>query len=249
MSAHGDLTESEIEAAKQALRRGWLFHPAQRGFAGAPRPNCTSRCRRNSTGWRSSGELFSGGGLVSGHLNCFPGAGARFVYETLQRTRGNRPDQGTAPERRAHAQRGLQLQPAGQPHAALAPRPPFDRDFMIANVTVVDTNLRERRHRCHPRFAPAVLQVHAASCWSASPATAWRIEPNRGDVVVRSSNVWHRGHDQPHQRCPRPMLAFTWEDGGSTDADPFTRQRRQDPFPAQLVQAHRPWAGCARSCS
>src|SRR5271156_4909261 len=31
-----------------------------------------------------SGALFSGGGLVSGHLNCFPGAGAQFAYETLR---------------------------------------------------------------------------------------------------------------------------------------------------------------------
>src|SRR5688572_7507024 len=30
-----------------------------------------------------NGKLFSGGGLVSGHLNCFPGAGTRFVYEAL----------------------------------------------------------------------------------------------------------------------------------------------------------------------
>jgi hypothetical protein len=31
-----------------------------------------------------SGAIFSGGGLVSGHLNCFPGVGARFAYDTLQ---------------------------------------------------------------------------------------------------------------------------------------------------------------------
>src|SRR5207237_10728690 len=31
-----------------------------------------------------SGTLFSGGGLLSGHLNCFPGEEARFVYDALQ---------------------------------------------------------------------------------------------------------------------------------------------------------------------
>src|SRR5438309_6558902 len=33
---------------------------------------------------KQSGELFRGGGLVSGHLNAFTGAQSRFVYETLQ---------------------------------------------------------------------------------------------------------------------------------------------------------------------
>src|SRR6188768_1222732 len=32
------------------------------------------------------GRLFLGGGTVSGHLNCFPGAESRFVYERLQQS-------------------------------------------------------------------------------------------------------------------------------------------------------------------
>src|ERR1700748_877931 len=34
---------------------------------------------------RAKGELFSGGGTISGHLNCFPGAQSRFVYDELER--------------------------------------------------------------------------------------------------------------------------------------------------------------------
>src|ERR1700704_1376583 len=33
---------------------------------------------------RANGELFSGGGMISGHLNCFPGAQSRFVYDELE---------------------------------------------------------------------------------------------------------------------------------------------------------------------
>ena len=33
---------------------------------------------------RASGGLFSGGGTISGHLNCFPGAQSRFVYDELE---------------------------------------------------------------------------------------------------------------------------------------------------------------------
>jgi hypothetical protein len=42
----------------------------------------------------------------------------------------------------------------------------------------------------------------------------------QGDVLVRTSNVWHRG--MPNRTATaRPMVAFTWEDGGSTREDPF----------------------------
>ena len=35
---------------------------------------------------KNAGKLFSGGGQMSGHLNCFPGAGSRFIYDELERT-------------------------------------------------------------------------------------------------------------------------------------------------------------------
>jgi hypothetical protein len=42
-----------------------------------------------------------------------------------------------------------------------------------------------------------------------------------GDVIVRLSSLWHRG--MPNKsKAIRPMLAFTWEDGGSELADPYT---------------------------
>src|SRR5215813_7411759 len=34
---------------------------------------------------KANGELFSGGGTISGHLNCFPGVPSRFVYDELER--------------------------------------------------------------------------------------------------------------------------------------------------------------------
>ena len=42
----------------------------------------------------------------------------------------------------------------------------------------------------------------------------------QGDIMVRTSNVWHRG--MPNKTSvARPMLALTWEDGGSQHDDPF----------------------------
>jgi ectoine hydroxylase-related dioxygenase (phytanoyl-CoA dioxygenase family) len=56
-----------------------------------------------------------------------------------------------------------------------------------------------------------------------------RVLLNRGDVLVRDSNVWHRGMTN-RTTVPRPMLAFTWEDGGSTIADPFSSHDGQVRF-------------------
>ena len=33
---------------------------------------------------KANGELFNGGGSISGHLNCFPGKEARVIYDVLE---------------------------------------------------------------------------------------------------------------------------------------------------------------------
>src|SRR5262245_38522883 len=43
----------------------------------------TANIRAEYNRVRSTGALFSGGGQVSGHLNCFPGVESRFVYDAL----------------------------------------------------------------------------------------------------------------------------------------------------------------------
>jgi ectoine hydroxylase-related dioxygenase (phytanoyl-CoA dioxygenase family) len=167
-----------------------------------------------------SGALFSGGGLVSGHLNCFPGAGARFAYDTLQ-------------------ERGI-LDLMKQLHPSIVRMPnvgcnfnlprshtqhyhidrPFTRSFMIANVAVVDTVIENGAidvipgtHKRFYKYTQFVLERrHRDSV---------RLPLNQGDVLIRSSNVWHRGMTN-RTVVPRPMLAMTWEDGGSTHPDPFS---------------------------
>jgi len=167
-----------------------------------------------------SGTLFSGGGLVSGHLNCFPGAGARFAYDTLQ-------------------QRGI-IDLIGQLHPKVLRMPnvgcnfnlpgshtqhyhidrPFTRDFMIVNVAIVDTAIENGAtelipgtHKRFYKYTQFVLQQRHRD--------GVRVPINRGDVLIRSSNVWHRGMTN-RTSVPRPMLAMTWEDGGSNDQDPFS---------------------------
>src|SRR4051794_9942997 len=51
----------------------------------APLAHLTQRIRDEYDQARSSQQLFVGGGTTSGHLNCFPGAESRFVYDRLLR--------------------------------------------------------------------------------------------------------------------------------------------------------------------
>jgi ectoine hydroxylase-related dioxygenase (phytanoyl-CoA dioxygenase family) len=168
---------------------------------------------------KQSGALFSGGGLMSGHLNCFPGAGSRFVYEALQ-------------------QRGIiDLIRKIQPKATRLPNVgcnfnlpqsviqhyhtdyPFSNAFMIANVALVDTNIEngaiEVVPATHKKYYPFWRFVVEGT-----QRKGVRVPLMRGDVLVRTSSLWHRG--MPNRTSvPRPMIALTWEDGGSLEDDPF----------------------------
>jgi hypothetical protein len=167
-----------------------------------------------------SGELFSGGGMVSGHLNCFPGAAARFAYDTLEQRgiidllRQLHPNVMRMPNV------GCNFNLPGSHTQHWHTDRPFASDFMIANVAVVATSIENGAtdvipgtHRQFYKYTRFVLE----RC----ERNSRRVLLNRGDVLIRNSNVWHRGMTN-HTEAPRPMLAFTWEDGGSNDQDPFS---------------------------
>ena len=168
---------------------------------------------------RQTGHLFSGGGLISGHLNCFPGEGSRFAYQALDQ-------HGIIELVKVIFPKAVRLPNVGcnfnLPNSVTqhyhADRN-FTDDFLIANVAVVDTDLANGAidivPGTHKKFYKfwrfAVERPHRASK---------RIPMKQGDVLIRTSNLWHRG--MPNKTAvARPMLAFTWEDGGSTREDPF----------------------------
>ena len=171
---------------------------------------------------KRSGGLFAGGGLISGHLNCFPGESARFAYDALQR-------HGIVDLVKTLFPKATRMPNVGcnfnLPHS-VAQHYHADRNFldyfMIANVAVVDTTIQngaiDMIPGSHKKFYPywrfAMERAYRGST---------RIEMKQGDVLVRTSNVWHRGMPN-FTDVPRPMLAFTWEDGGSTHPDPFAQE-------------------------
>jgi Phytanoyl-CoA dioxygenase (PhyH) len=170
---------------------------------------------------RRTGVLFNGGGQLSGHLNCYPGEAARFAYQALV-------DYGVVDLIKMLSSKSLREPYVGcnfnmpgshaqQYHMDRA----YRNEFMIANISVVDTNLVNGAtdvvpgtHRRFYKYWQFVVQRKARE--------HKRLISEAGDVVVRVSNLWHRGMPN-HSSEPRPMLAFSWEDGGNPLADPFAQ--------------------------
>jgi len=167
---------------------------------------------------RTNGHLFSGGGTISGHLNCFPGAQSRFVYDELEQhgvfdlVRKLSPSVARMP----HVGCNLNLpnSSAQNPHADGYAASPF----LIVNVAPIDTDLGNGAMEVTPG-----THLRDYKYWqyvfSGKPVT--RMCMRAGDVIVRSSMLWHRGMPNKSNAI-RPMLAFTWENGGSDLADPYT---------------------------
>ena len=168
---------------------------------------------------KRSGRLMAGGGTISGHLNCFPGEESRFAYQALELN-------GIIDLVKTLFPKATRLPNVGcnfnMPHS-VAQHYHADRNFldyfMIANVAVVDTTVQNGAidiipgtHKKFYKYWKFALEGVARK--------SIRIEMKQGDVLIRTSNVWHRGMPN-FTDTPRPMLAFTWEDGGTKQADPF----------------------------
>jgi ectoine hydroxylase-related dioxygenase (phytanoyl-CoA dioxygenase family) len=168
---------------------------------------------------RTSGRLFAGGGLISGHLNCFPGEGARFAYDTLVQEGVVDLIRQLFPKATKMPNVGCNFNLPGSVAQHYHADRNFLDHFMIANVAVVDTDLSNGAidiipgtHKKFYKFWRFALERAARG--------SQRFPMKQGDVLIRTSNAWHRG--MPNRTAvARPMLAFTWEDGGSTHADPF----------------------------
>jgi hypothetical protein len=167
---------------------------------------------------RAAGELFSAGGTISGHLNCFPGAGARFVYEAVRDHGILELVRRITPEAVRMPNIGCNLNLSGSHAQNLHVDGYAASPFMVVNIAPVDTTLVNGAmeacpgsHRREHKYWEFVLTGYRAL----------RLPLRAGDVVIRVSTLWHRG--MPNRSdAARPMLALSWEDGGSQLADPFS---------------------------
>jgi hypothetical protein len=176
-----------------------------------------------------SGSLFAGGGLISGHLNCFPGEGTRFVYEALR-------DHGIVDLVRAitprrfvsHSVRcNVNLPKSVAQHNHIDGT--FLGRFTVVNIAAMDTDLVngaiELIPGTHEKYYP-----FWRFALERPRRFARRIPMNSGDVLIRASTLWHRGMPN-RSSAPRPMLAMTFGDiHEEEDPDPFKANGGQIAF-------------------
>jgi ectoine hydroxylase-related dioxygenase (phytanoyl-CoA dioxygenase family) len=169
-------------------------------------------------GAKRSGQLFSGGGNISGHLNCFPGQSSRFALEALEE-RGvvelikqlyNKPM-----PLRVSSNLNLPKSVAQHYHQDGV----FAEDFMIANVAVVDTDLVNGAIDVLPGTHKRFYEFWRYAIQRRYKLTT-RLPLSAGDVLVRTSRLWHRGMPN-NSATPRPMLAFTFGEKVAPKGDPF----------------------------
>jgi ectoine hydroxylase-related dioxygenase (phytanoyl-CoA dioxygenase family) len=221
VSATNKLTGSELEQLQQAFARYGYF--VLRNLVSRERlAELHEALAGEFDAAAQSGALFSGGGLVSGHLNCFPGAGARFAYDTLQERGIVDLMKQLHPNVLRMPNVGCNFNLPGSHTQHYHIDRPFTRSFMIANVAVVDTVVENGAievipgtHNRFYRYTEFVLERRHRD--------GIRVPLNQGDELIRHSNVWHRGTTN-RTSVPRPMLAMTWEDGGSNQPDPFNAE-------------------------
>jgi hypothetical protein len=167
---------------------------------------------------KASGALFAGGGNISGHLNCFPGEASRFVYDELdaygvfelvKRLYGGKiaPRVGL----------NLNLPKSVAQHYHMDGT--FTEDFIIVNVAVVDTDLVNGAIDVLPGTHKRFYKFWRYALERRYKGTK-RLPLSQGDVLVRTSRLWHRGMPNNSQ-APRPMLAVTIGELCAPVGDPF----------------------------
>jgi len=168
---------------------------------------------------KRSGALFAGGGLLSGHLNCFTGEESRFIYNTVEAYGIIDLVKAITPKAVRMPNVGGNLNLPGSVAQHYHTDRPFTNDFLIVNTAIVDNDLVNGATDVLPGTNKKFYPFWKFVLGRVARGTT-RLPMNAGDVLIRTSNLWHRGMPN-HSMVPRPMAALTWEDGGSYNEDPF----------------------------
>ena len=141
---------------------------------------------------KRSGELFQGGGSLSGHLNCFPGEQSRFVFDDLrdygisELARAVEP--GAEEEIRITMNWNLPGSVAQHYHSDGL----FTEAFLVCNIAVVDTDLVNGAIDVLPGTNQRFYKFYEYALQRKYKLTT-RLPMQRGDILLRMSTLWHRG--------------------------------------------------------
>ena len=168
--------------------------------------------------WKRSNETFRGGGMMSGHLNCFPGEIARGVLDSLHESGTMDLARTLMPTPPNSARIGCNFNLPGSVAQHYHADGAFLRSFEIVNIAVVDTDLVNGAIEIIPK-----TQKRFYKYWEFALNRVYRdairVPMSQGDVLIRSSVVWHRGMPNKSSK-PRPMLALTLGEEGVNAEDP-----------------------------
>jgi len=169
-----------------------------------------------------SGNFFSGGGRISGHLNCSPGLEAKFAYDALEEHGIIDLAKAILPRAAGGLRVGCNLNLPGSVAQHYHADGLFLEDFMVVNVAAVDTDIENGAIDVLPGTHRKFYEYWRFAV-ERPYRNAKRLPLAQGDVLIRTSNLWHRGMPN-FTTVPRPMLAFTLGENGSADSsDPFRK--------------------------
>lgn len=171
---------------------------------------------------KASGRLFDGGGGISGHLNCFPGAESRFVKDELDAAGIMDFVRAAFPRNLTPMNAGCNLNLPGSVAQHYHSDSTFRQDFIVVNIAVVDTDLVNGAIDVLPSTHKKFYKFWRYALERAYTRTT-RLPMQQGDVLVRVSTLWHRGMPNRSQTA-RPMLGFTFGERGGhylNGDDPF----------------------------
>jgi Phytanoyl-CoA dioxygenase (PhyH) len=169
--------------------------------------------------WKHSSAAFRGGGVLAGHLNCYPGAVARGVLDQLKNAGVLELAQQLMPTDPHAIRMGCNFNLPGSVEQHYHMDGIYLESFLIVNVCVVDTNLDNGAidlvPKTHQRFYK-FWEFAAGRVYRGST----RVCMSQGDVLIRTSTLWHRGMPNRSQNA-RPMLALTLGEKHVNTDDPF----------------------------
>jgi hypothetical protein len=171
---------------------------------------------------------FNGGGSITGHLNCFPGEDARFIYDEIEKLgiadaiRALRPGLPNG----VRATLNFNLPGSARQHYHMDGV--YVEEYMICNIAVVDTDLvngaidllPSTNREFYPFWRYASKRIYRLTR---------RVPMKQGDVLLRKSTLWHRG--MPNKSSmPRPMMSLTFGEKVAPKGDPFATNDGQMTF-------------------
>lgn len=178
-----------------------------------------ARLAEEFAGWQRSSAAFHGGGVLAGHLNCYPGTVARGVLAELKSSGVLELGQQLFPTNPRSIRMGCNFNLPGSVEQHYHMDGIYLESFLIINVCVVDTNLENGAIDLIPKTHKRFYKFWEFAARRVARDST-RVCMSRGDVLIRVSTLWHRGMPNRSQNA-RPMLALTLGEKQVDTADPF----------------------------